>query len=159
MSGQRTSNIPPGLPSAVVTEGPVARRPPAHVVHHRVVFGETDAGGVVFYPNYLTWFDRGTHELFRSLGLPLKELQETWSILPPLVSVEAHFHKALHYDEEIEIRSEIAELSERTVKVGHTILRDGVEVASGWELRAWVRPVDGTFRAASLPDELRARLT
>lgn len=138
---------------------PRAGPPAPFVLHHRVTFGETDAGGVVYYPNYLRWFDRSTHELFRSLGVPLKELYETRSIALPVVSVQADFRAALHYDEEIEITSQILELSQRSLKVGHKILRQGKEVASGSEVRGWVHVRDGSFTAEAIPEDLRRKLT
>ena len=39
-----------------------------------VEFGNTDAAGIVFYPNYFMWFDKGTHWLFKSMQLAPKEL-------------------------------------------------------------------------------------
>ena len=41
-----------------------------------VEFGNTDAAGIVFYPNYFMWFDKGTHWLFKSMNLAPKELLE-----------------------------------------------------------------------------------
>jgi acyl-CoA thioester hydrolase len=140
-------------------EGTRLHAPPSAVLHHRVPFGETDAGGVVFYPNYLRWFDRATHELFRTLGLPMKELHEKWSVLLPIVSVQANFRAPLHYDDEVEIHSEIAELSERSLKVAHRVVSGGTEVSSGWEIRGWVSVAGGEFKTQPIPAEIRQRLT
>jgi acyl-CoA thioester hydrolase len=139
-------------------EGKPPHEPPSAVLHHRVAFGETDAGGLVFYPNYLRWFDRATHELFRTLELPLKELHEKWSVVLPVVSVQANFQAPLHYDDEVEIHSRIAELSDRSLKVAHSIQCGGTEVSSGWEIRGWIGVQGGTFKAQSIPPEMRERL-
>lgn len=144
---------------SMTPEGTVPHVPPSAVLRHRVPFGETDAGGVVFYPNYLRWFDRATHELFRSLGLPMKELQEKWSVLLPVVSVQANFRAPLRYDDEVEIHSEIAELSERSLKVAHRVLSGGTEVSSGWEIRGWVYVNGGVFQSQPIPPEMRRRLS
>ncbi|MCI4324134.1 MAG: acyl-CoA thioesterase [Thermoplasmata archaeon] len=140
-------------------EGTTPHEARSAVLHHRVAFGETDAGGLVFYPNYLRWFDQATHELFRALGLPLKELQARWSVVLPVVSVQANFRTALHYDDEMEIHSQIAELSERSLKVTHSVRCGGTEVSSGWEIRAWIGVDGGTFQAQPIPLEMRQRLT
>ena len=43
---------------------------------HRVQWGETDAAGIVFYPNYFRWFDQATHELLAQLGYPVTRMIE-----------------------------------------------------------------------------------
>lgn len=139
-------------------EGRGARGPPSHMVRHRVTYGETDAAGVVFYPNYLRWFDLGTHELFRSLGLPLKDLERDWEAVLPLVSVRAEFRSPLRYDDEIEVRSTLEKVSGKSLTIVHLVTRDGTEVASGQEVRGWVTKEGGTFRARTIPEEVRRRL-
>lgn len=40
-----------------------------HKIEHRVIYGDTDAGQVVYYANYLRWFESGRRELLRSLKI------------------------------------------------------------------------------------------
>lgn len=130
----------------------------ANVVRHRVTFGETDAAGVVFYPNYLRWFDQGTHELFRSLDLPLGTILGTMGLAFPIVSVQADFRTPLHYDDTIEVRSAVGGLTARTLKVVHQVTRSGEETCSGWEVRGCVATENGTFVPRPIPEEMRRRL-
>jgi acyl-CoA thioester hydrolase len=140
-------------------EGTPLHETPSAVLRHRVAFGETDAGGLVFYPNYLRWFDRATHELFRSIGLPLKELYEQRSVVVPVVSVKADFRARLRYDDEVEIHSQFAELTERSLKVAHSVRRGGTEVCAGWEVRTWIGVEAGAFKPQPIPPEMRTRLS
>lgn len=130
----------------------------SNVVRHQVTFGETDAAGVVFYPNYLRWFDQGTHELFRSRGLPFRTILETWGLAFPVVSVRADFRAPLHYDDAIEIRSAIGGMTPRTVRILHRISRSDRKTASGWEVRGCVAVKNGTFVPRPIPKEMRRRL-
>lgn len=139
--------------------GTGAPHPLSNSLQFRVAFGETDAAGVVFYPNYLRWFDRGSHELFRAIGLPMKELYEQRSVALPIVSVQADFRAPLRYDDPVELRSEIAEVTERSVKVVHTVLRAGKTVSIGWEIRGWVVVHGAEYKAEPIPEDLRQRLT
>ena len=130
----------------------------ANVVRHRVTFGETDAAGVVFYPNYLRWFDEGTHELFRSLSLSFRTVLSTLGLTFPVVSVQVDFRAPLHYDDTIEVRSAIGELTARTIKVIHEVTRSDDETCSGWEVRGCVAAKNGTFVPRAIPEEIRRRL-
>ena len=65
-----------------------------HRVEHRVIYGDTDAGQVVYYANYFRWFESGRREIFRSLKIDDTELDKSGIITPV---VEAHcnyFHPA-----------------------------------------------------------------
>ncbi len=132
--------------------------PRANVLRLRVAFGETDAAGVVFYPNFLRWFDQATHELFRSLDLPFKTVLAEWGVTFPLVSVHADFRAPLRYDDSIEVGSSLGELTPKTLKVVHRVTRSGEEICSGWEVRGCVAVENGSFVPRPIPEELRRRL-
>ena len=48
----------------------------------RVCYGDTDAGGVVYYGHYLRFFEQGRMEFLRERGLSVKELQDGGTFLP-----------------------------------------------------------------------------
>ena len=47
-----------------------------HKTEHRVIYGDTDAGQVVYYANYFRWFESGRREVFRSLGIDYNALDK-----------------------------------------------------------------------------------
>ena len=129
-------------------------------VRHRVEFGETDAVGVVYYPNYYRWFDRGTHELLRLSGYPLNRMFAD-GIATPLAETGARFLSPLRYDDELEIVSRAVEVGNRSFRVGHQIWHEGSLIAEGHEIRVCVefpQPASGKLRSTKLPDALRGRL-
>lgn len=124
------------------------------MLNARVRWGETDAGGIVFYPNYFHWFDWGTHELFHSMGLPIQSLLEQ-GILTPILGAACDFSAPLYYDDDITITSSFAELKTKTFRIEHVVRRGDVVTGRGHEWRGWVVRENGNLRAVTIPEEVR----
>lgn len=133
------------------------RRMASHAEDYRVTFGDTDAAGVVFYPNYYRWFDRMTHELLRATGQPL-ETHWTTGQAPVLIEAQCRFLSSLRYDDLVRLEAEVTDVRERTFRVDHRIRRASDMVAHGYEIRAWVRMNNGNLEPRSLPADVRAAL-
>ncbi len=69
----------------------------------RVRYAETDQMGVVYYANYLVWFEIGRAELLRSINIPANHLEEDGIFLPVLESHCRYIHSA-RYDDEVTIK-------------------------------------------------------
>lgn len=125
----------------------------------RVRFGETDAAGIVYYPTFFTWFSLGTDTLLRVDGSSLRDPEggPVWPL--PTVNCGATFSAPLFYDDEIVVRSSVAEIGSRSFRVEHVITRNEREVARGFEVRVYVRREGNRLSAVPLPDELRACLS
>ena len=50
---------------------------------HRVIYGDTDQMGVVYYANYLRWFEQGRSEFLRQIGLPYKTKSRRKDFISP----------------------------------------------------------------------------
>ncbi len=79
------------------------------VIPLRVRYGETDAMGVVYYANYLTWFEVARTEYCRNLGYPYSKWEEDGVFLPAVEAWCRYKHPA-RYDDEIEIEITLKEL-------------------------------------------------
>ncbi|WP_041695787.1 acyl-CoA thioesterase [Alicyclobacillus acidocaldarius] len=123
----------------------------------RVQWGETDAAGIVFYPNYFRWFDTATHEYFRMIGLSIRELQKK-GVITPILSASCEFENPLYYDDEIVITSEITEVRNKTIRIDHTVRRAGIVTGRGHEWRGWVVEQGGKLQAIPIPDDVLERL-
>ena len=125
----------------------------------RVRFGETDAAGIVYYPTFFTWFDTGTHGLLREGDAPGRDKRGAPKHPLPIVECGATFIAPLQFDEEIEIISTVASMSDSALRVEHEVRTlGGTTVARGFEQRVYVALTDGKLGKASIPPELRARL-
>src|SRR5688572_6809365 len=78
---------------------------PAAVSRLRVRYSETDRMGVVYYANYLVWFEVARAELLRTLGWSYREMEETGVFLP-VIEAHCQYLRPARYDDEIEVRAE-----------------------------------------------------
>lgn len=119
----------------------------------RVRYAETDRMGVVYYANYLVWFEVGRADLMRTFGRTYRQLEEEGVVLP-VIEAHCEYKQSARYDEELEIRTTGAVLSPVRLKFLYDIVRraDGLTVASGHTIHAAVDPGGKPRR---LPEELR----
>ena len=109
----------------------------------RVRYAETDRMGVVYYANYLVWFEVGRTEWLRATGWSYREMEHDGVSLPV---IEAHcdYTQPARYDDEIEIRTRAALLSPVRIRFDYDAVRaiDGTIAASGHTVHAAL-DVDG----------------
>jgi acyl-CoA thioester hydrolase len=68
----------------------------------RVRYAETDRMGVVYYANYLVWFEVARTEWLRQSGWSYREMEEN-GIMLPVIEVHCQYQRPARYDDEIEI--------------------------------------------------------
>jgi acyl-CoA thioester hydrolase len=124
----------------------------------RVNFGDTDAAGIVYYPNYFKWFDIAGHQFFRSIGLAPAKLIKEYSIILPLLDVRCTFEQPLYYDDIITIKTEVMEVNRKTIKLKHEVYREDTRTGHGYELRGWVKEENGKKFAVPIPEEVKKLL-
>ena len=94
----------------------------------RIYFEDTDAGGVVFYGNYLKFYERARTEWLRSLGISQQLLDEQLHILFVVKNVSVEYKRPAVLDDYLEVTAEIAEIKgaslvfEQHVRRGNTLL-------------------------------------
>ncbi|NYT79904.1 tol-pal system-associated acyl-CoA thioesterase [Alcaligenaceae bacterium] len=122
----------------------------------RVYYEDTDAGGVVFYANYLKFFERGRTEWLRRLGVNQTELAETAKRIFVVKNVEIQYRKPARLDDLLTIRSDITRLGRASIHFRQAAVRAGELLC---ESDIQICCVDTTsFRPAPLTDELRTLL-
>jgi len=77
---------------------------PESVTTLRVRYAETDRMGVVYYANYLVWFEVARADLLRSLGWTYREMEESGVFLP-VIEAHCEYRRSARYDDEVEIRT------------------------------------------------------
>jgi acyl-CoA thioester hydrolase len=126
---------------------------PASVSKVRVRYAETDKMGVVYYANYLVWFEVGRADLLRSLGWTYREMELAGVSLPV---IEAHcvYQRPARYDDEIEIRTTGRLLSPVRMEFDYDVIRiqDGTVAATGKTTHA---ALDASGRPCRLPERVR----
>ena len=132
------------------------------ILQYRVRWGDTDAAGIVFYPNYFRWFDDAGHEFLRAAGIPQEALLEERQILLPIIETGCRFWTPVFYNDLLTIHTTVAELRTRTFRLEHRVLRGEEPTGTGFEVRAWARRSAESNRElelVTLPDDVRALLS
>jgi len=93
-----------------------------HKIEHRVIYGDTDAGGVVYYANYFRWFESGRRELFRSLKIDYNALEKK-GIITPVVEAHCNYFLPARYDDVVVVETRIAEIKDKSVKFENKVFR------------------------------------
>ena len=103
--------------------------------HHdttvRVRYAETDQMGVVYHANYLIWFEVGRVELMRALGIEYKKMEIEDDCHIVVVDVRCRYHSSARYDEELRVRTRIAESRNRMIRFAYQVLRGQELLAVG----------------------------
>ncbi|MGD0158555.1 MAG: thioesterase family protein [Terracidiphilus sp.] len=89
----------------------------------RVRYAETDQMGIVYYANYLVWFELGRVELLRSLGLAYSRLETDHGCILPVIEARCRYRSPARYDDEILIETRPAMLRGSVLKFAYRIYR------------------------------------
>jgi acyl-CoA thioester hydrolase len=93
----------------------------------RVRYAETDQMGIVYYANYLVWFEIGRVELLRSLGLTYSQLETDHQRILPVIEATCRYKSPARYDDRILIETEPSLLRGSVIKFAYRILRLGAD--------------------------------
>ncbi len=105
----------------------------------RVRYAETDQMGIVYYANYLVWFEIGRVELLRSLGLAYSQLEIEHECILPVIEASCRYRSPARYDDEIQIETRPALLRGSVIKFAYQICRKAAQEGEQRELLARAR--------------------
>jgi acyl-CoA thioester hydrolase len=89
----------------------------------RVRYAETDQMGIVYYANYLVWFEIGRVELLRALGFSYSLLEREHQCILPVIEARCRYRSPARYDDPIVIETSPALLKGSVIKFAYRILR------------------------------------
>jgi acyl-CoA thioester hydrolase len=95
----------------------------------RVYYEDTDAGGVVFYANYLKFFERARTEWLRALGIGQHELARVHGCVFVVRHVEIDYLKPAKLDDSLLLRSSITRIGGASLSFRQQAWRDGQMLA------------------------------
>jgi acyl-CoA thioester hydrolase len=122
----------------------------------RVYYEDTDFGGVVYYANYLRFFERARTEWLRSLGIDHQRLAREDALQFVVRRAEIDFLRGARLDDELSITVECTERKRTYLMLRQRALRAEEPMADALVQVACVRRAD--FRPAPIPAALAARL-
>ena len=120
----------------------------------RVYFEDTDAGGIVYYVNYLKFMERARTERLRALGFAQSQLAED-GLLFVVHSAEARYLAPARLDDEVIVSAQVVELNRVSLRFRQQVWRasDSVLLSEGYFLVACVRA--DNFKPRAIPEALR----
>ena len=120
----------------------------------RVRYAETDQMGIVYYANYLVWFEVGRTDWLRETGWSYRDMEADGYSLP-VIEARCTYHESARYDEELEVRTTSTLESPIRIQFLYEVVRtvDGAKLASGMTMHA---ALDRSGRPRRLPDRVRA---
>ncbi|HUS63980.1 MAG TPA: thioesterase family protein [Kofleriaceae bacterium] len=120
----------------------------------RVIFGDTDQMGVVYYANYLRWFEGARAAYLREHGLSNKDLQEL-GVAFPVAEAHCKYRRPAHYEDLLDVDITLAEMGRAQVRFEYRILRGEELLADGWTVHACI---GASGRIVRIPERLRVAL-
>jgi len=122
----------------------------------RVYYEDTDAGGIVFYANYLKFFERARTEWLRATGLGQQGLLERQGVIFVVKNANIDFHAPARLDDELTVTTIIEKLGRASVQFTQQAWRGQVLLASA---SVKVGCIDAaSMRPRSLPDDAAAKM-
>ena len=92
----------------------------------KVYYEDTDAGGVVYYANYLKFLERARTEMISSLGLSNRKLLEDYKILIIVKSCKIEYKKPLVLEDLIVVKSKVKSMGKSSFVMEQSIEKDGI---------------------------------
>jgi len=155
-----------GQEASAAVPAPAAGRAPAkaevkkvprfHEFTVRVTYADTDKMGIIYYANYLRYFELGRTELMRSLGVRYRDLEVQRKMFLPCVEANCRYLAPSRYDDLLAVRTWISELGKGSVRFEFEIVDHdlgGKRAALGFTRHAVVNDL---WRPTRVPADLRA---
>jgi len=120
------ADVAPGAPA---TGGAAAPMVESRI---RVRYAETDRMGVVYYANYLVWFEVGRTEWLRAHGWTYRAMEDDGLTLP-VIEAQCAYRQPARYDDEVLVRTTARQVSPVRLAFDYDVVRaaDEVVVATG----------------------------
>jgi acyl-CoA thioester hydrolase len=120
----------------------------------RVYWEDTDAGGIVFYANYLKYFERARTEWLRSLGIEQRALRERTGGMFVVGETSVRYHRAARLDDELLVTAGVQETGRASLIIAQQawLKGSGTLLCDGTIRIGWVEA--GSLKPARIPPNL-----
>ena len=127
------------------------------VARVRVIYGDTDQMGMVYYGNYLRYFEIARNEFLRRAGAPYRAFEEQHGLRLPVVEATVRYRRPARYDDEIGIHAAVPEVRGASARFVYQLRRvaDGELLVEGHTIHACI---DAAGKLSRIPAAFRAAL-
>ena len=117
----------------------------------RVRYKETDQMGVVYYSNYLVWFEVARTDFFRNKGLDYNRLEKEDKIYLPVVEVNCRYKAPIRYDDVVVVETTLKEMSGKKITFEYIVKIEGKIKTKGYTKHVFV---DKTGSPINVPEKI-----
>jgi acyl-CoA thioester hydrolase len=104
----------------------------------RVIYGDTDQMGVVYYANYLRYFEAGRNEFLRAHGLVYRDFETEHQVFLPVVEAQVSYKQPARYDDLLSVFTGLPKVGKASVRFEYRVLRGAELLATGHTVHACV---------------------
>jgi acyl-CoA thioester hydrolase len=120
----------------------------------RISYADTDQMGMVYYGNYLTYFERGRTEWLRACGFTYKDM-EAKQLYFPVLHAECNYHAPAKYDDVITVETKLSALTAASVTFSYQVKMGQKLLVSGSTKHPLV---NASFKPTRIPVEIKTIL-
>ena len=121
----------------------------------KVYYEDTDAGGVVYYANYLKFLERARSEAIYSLGYTNSSLLESFGIMLIVKSCNIEYKRPAKFEDKLEIFSEVESFTKTSFLMKQSISRNNELIT---DTHVHLVAVDKNGKPSKIPEELKQKL-
>ncbi len=125
----------------------------------RIYWEDTDAGGIVFYANYLKFMERARTEWLRSLGVEQRKLRDQTGGMFVVSETRMKYHRPARLDDELLVTAAAQQIGSASLIIGQRVLsktEQGLLLCEGTIRIGWVDAA--TLRPARIPAQVSGTL-
>ena len=120
----------------------------------KVYYEDTDAGGVVYYANYLKYLERARTEALFSIGFSNKKIQNQFNSLIIVKSCNIEYKKSAHLEDELKIRSFVKSITKTSFFMNQIITKDEDTIV---EAQVHLVFVNEESKPVKIPEEIYSK--
>ena len=120
----------------------------------KVYYEDTDAGGVVYYANYLKFLERARTEALFSIGFSNKKVKETFNSLIIVKSCKIEYRKSAFLEDELTVRSFVKSITKTSFFMNQIITKDKEVIV---EAQVHLVFVNTEGKPVKIPDEIYSK--
>ena len=120
----------------------------------KIYYEDTDAGGVVYYANYLKFLERARTEALFSIGFSNKKVKETFNSLIIVKSCNIEYRKSAFLEDELTVRSFVKSITKTSFFMNQIITKDKELIV---EAQVHLVFVNTEGKPVKIPDEIYSK--
>ena len=124
----------------------------------QVYYEDTDAGGVVYYANYLKFMERARTEWLREMGFEQDQLMQDQGVLFAVRRAEVDYLRPARFNDKLLVTAELVDSGRASLTISQEVIRPSDEQVLSKGLVRIVCLGAGTFRPKSIPNQIMEKI-